>query len=179
MGRRFRHRFAEPEPEEHRINHRIRISQIRVIDAGGEQLGIMTPDEGRAIAREQGLDLVEVAPDVRPPVCRIMDYGKFKYQRAKKTTKRSVSEIKTVQLRPKTGEHDLNTKLGRALEFLERGDKVRLVMRLRGREQAYPQRWIALLHGHYEQRFAEVSQIASAPSRQGRAITMLLEPNPT
>ncbi len=179
MGRRFRHRFAEPTEDEYRVNHRIRFPEIRVIGPNGDQLGVMSPDEGRDIAREAGLDLVEVAPNARPPVCRVMDYGKFKYDRAKRATAASGPEVKTVQIRPKTDDHDLGTKLKRAVKFLERGDKVRLVMRMRGREQAYPERWTALMHEHFEEWLQHIGQIATPPSRQGRMISMLVEPSST
>ncbi|MCB9787598.1 MAG: translation initiation factor IF-3 [Deltaproteobacteria bacterium] len=178
MGRHYRNRIAAPEPDQHRINHHIRISHIRLIGPDGEQLGIVSSDEGRAVARQHGQDLVEVAPDVRPPVCRIMDYGKYKYDQAKRATKSATTDVKTVQLRPKTDDHDLDTKLRRALKFLGRGDKVRLVMRMRGREQAYPQRWIGLLREHFKRHLASSAKIASPPSCQGRTITMLIEPDP-
>jgi len=177
MGRRIRGP-VRPERPEHRVNHRIRIPTIRVVDIDGSVLGTMSPDEGRALARERGLDLVEVAPKSRPPVCRIMDYGKFKYERSKQEKKSaSGPTLKTVQLRPKTDDHDLATKLNRARRFLERGDKVRLVMRMRGRERGYPQRWVDMMHEHFEEHLSDIASIAGRPSHQGRAITMLLEPD--
>jgi len=177
MGRRFHRGPIQPEQEEHRVNRRIRFPEVRVIGPEGDQLGVMSPDEGRDHAAEFGLDLVEVAPNARPPVCRIMDYGKYKYDKSKRMTASAAPEVKTVQLRPKTDEHDLKFKLERARKFLERGDKVRLVMRMRGREQAYPERWTALMHEHYKTWLGECSQIASAPLRQGRTISMLVEPS--
>lgn len=175
MGRRFRGP-VRPERPEHRVNHRIRISPIRVVDEDGTVLGTMTAEDGRAIAKEKGLDLVEVSPNVRPPVCRVMDYGKFKYERSKASTKTSGPTVKTVQLRPKTDDHDLETKLSRARRFLERGDKVRLVMRMRGRERGYPERWVRMLHEHVDEHLSDVASIGSRPAQQGRAITMMLEP---
>ena len=161
----------------HRVNRDIRISSIRVIGAEGEQLGIMSPHQAREMAAENGLDLVEVAPTAQPPVCRIMDYGKFRYENAKKAqaSRTATPQLKTVQLRPKTDDHDLQTKLARARKFLERGDKVRLIMRLRGREQAFIDRWITKLREHVGT-MSDVCRIASEPSRQGRQILMLLEP---
>ncbi|PIE19902.1 MAG: translation initiation factor IF-3 [Proteobacteria bacterium] len=178
MGRRSRN-FEPPEKPKHRINRAIRFPQIRVIGADGDQLGVMHPDEARDLAAQAGLDLVEVAPLARPPVCKIMDYGKFKYLEAKKLAKNksSTPEVKTVQMRPKTDDHDLDTKLKRAAKFLDRGDKVRFVMRLRGREQAYPDRWIAQLLD-YVKSLGDGVRIATAPSRQGRMISMLVEPVP-
>ncbi|MGM0575052.1 MAG: translation initiation factor IF-3 [Myxococcota bacterium] len=162
----------------HRVNKDIKYHELRVIDPEGNQLGLMTPDEGRDKARDFGMDLVEVAPKARPPVCRIMDYGKFKYEQSKKESnnQQDTPEIKTVQMRPKTDDHDLNTKLKRAQRFLKRGDKVKLVMRMRGRERAYANRWIDLLNEHFDEMLAEHGEIASKPDRQGRVITMLVEP---
>jgi translation initiation factor IF-3 len=176
---RFHRGNAYPTAPEHRINGRIRIPEIRVIAADGEPLGIMHPDEARKLAREQELDLVEVSPNVRPPVCRLMDYGKFKYEKKKQraATKSASSCMKIVQMRPKTDDHDLNTKLERARGFLKRGDKVKIVMRLRGRENAYPERWTTMMREYYEESLAGVARMASRPSMQGRAISMVVEPN--
>lgn len=176
MGRRFRGRVRPNKPE-HRINHRIRFPQIRVIDPEGNALGVMSPDEGRDKAREHGLDLVEVSPNARPPVCKIMDYGKFKYERSKaKSNKSNGPSLKTVQVRPKTDTHDLETKLQRARKFLKRGDKVKLVMRLRGRERGYPQRWITMMGDHFRDHLADIAKITSRPTQQGRMISMMVEP---
>ncbi len=180
MGRRFHGRRIEPEEGRHRVNRRIRASFIRVIDHDGEQLGVMTPDDARERAATVGLDLVEVAPNARPPVCKIMDYGKFKYQEAKKASASSSrsSELKTVQFRPKTDGHDLETKLKRARKFLERGDKVKMVMRMRGREQAHHDRWIDMMM-KYVEGLSDVGRLGSRPSPQGRTITLMIEPVPT
>ncbi len=166
-----------PEAPSHRINHRIRISPIRVIDEDGTALGIMSADEGRTAASERNLDLVEVSPNVRPPVCRIMDYGKYRYEQSKKkAANRSARvSIKTVQLRPKTDDHDLQTKLRKAEEFLADGNPVRLVMRMRGRERAYTERWVSALNEVIEGIDHEI--VVKAPSRpEGRSITALVEP---
>ncbi len=177
MGLKFRRGPIRPERPEHRINQRIRFPQIRVIDAGGEALGVMSPDEGRAVAREAGLDLVEVAPNARPPVCKVMDYGKFKYERSKRSSKNSSTPtVKTVQLRPKTDTHDLEVKLGQARKFLKRGDKVKVVMRLRGRERAFIDRATNILFARVEEGLSEVGRIASRPAHQGRLITLMVEP---
>ena len=178
MGRRFRG-AVRPNKPEHRVNHRIRFPQIRVVDPDGSVLGVMSPEEGRAKALDYGLDLVEMAPNARPPVCRIMDYGKFKYEqsKAKSAKKNDGPQLKTVQMRPKTDTHDLETKLNRARRFLERGDKVKLVMRLRGRERGYPQRWVQMMHEHVQEHLSDVADVASRPAQQGRMISMLLEPS--
>ena len=175
---RFHRGNTFPAAPEHRVNGRIRIPEVRVIDANGEALGVMPTDDARRLAREQELDLVEVSPNVRPPVCRLMDYGKFKYEKKKQrsATKSASSSMKIVQMRPKTDDHDLNTKLNRARGFLQRGDKVKIVMRLRGRENAYPERWTAMMREYYESSLAEVARVASRPSYQGRAISMVVEP---
>ncbi|HJL04652.1 MAG TPA: translation initiation factor IF-3 [Polyangiaceae bacterium LLY-WYZ-15_(1-7)] len=180
MGRRFRGRVRPNKPE-HRVNHRIRFPKIRVIDPDGNMIGVMSPDEGRAKAKEFGLDLVEVSPQARPPVCKIMDYGKFKYEKskAKSAAKSSTPTMKTVQMRPKTDDHDLETKLRRARKFLKRGDKVRIVMRMRGRERGYPQRWIEMLQETYQESLANLGRIASKPTQQGRVIAMVVEPTTT
>lgn len=177
MGRRFRGK-VRPERPEHRVNRHIRFPQIRVISPEGEALGVMSPDEGRAEAKKHGMDLVEVSPHARPPVCRIMDYGKFKYEKKKQrsASKSSQPTVKTVQMRPKTDDHDLETKLSRARRFLERGDKVKLVMRMRGRERAYPERWIEMMREHFHGALANFGRIASKPAQQGRVISMVVEP---
>ena len=127
--------------ERRRINEQIRISQIMVIDDDGEQLGVMHPDDARRIAREKGMDLVEVAPNARPPVCRIMDYGRFKYEQRKRSKKQHQIQTKMIKMRPKTDPHDLETKLRHARRFLEGGDRVRFVVRMRGRERSVTDRW--------------------------------------
>ena len=176
MGRRFRRGPVRPERPEHRVNHRIRFPQIRVIAPDGEALGVMSPEEGRAEAKKHGMDLVEVAPSARPPVCKIMDYGKFKYERSKAQKKSTGPSVKTVQVRPKTDTHDLETKLARARKFLKRGDKVKLVMRMRGRERGYPQRWVEMMGDHFREHLADIGQIVSRPTQQGRMISMMVEP---
>ena len=141
-------------------------------------LGVMSPDEGREHARRHNLDLVEVSPNARPPVCKIMDYGKFKYERskAKSAAKSQTSSLKTVQLRPKTDDHDLDTKIRRTKKFLEAGNKVRMVLRMRGRENGYPQRWVTMLKDLYHESLVNFARITSSPTQQGRTITMVLEP---
>ncbi|MHC4925626.1 MAG: translation initiation factor IF-3, partial [Planctomycetota bacterium] len=131
-----------PKPvNEPRINERIRIREVRLIAQDGRQMGVVPTEEAQRLAREAGLDLVEVSSDARPPVAKIMDYGKYKYERKKQQTeskkKAHTVQIKEVRLRPKTGEHDFNVKLSRARRFLEAGDKVQVVLMFRGRELAH------------------------------------------
>ena len=174
-----RRRFRRPvQPEfEHRLNERIRARTIRVVDDEGNMLGVMTPDRGRLIARGRGLDLVEVAPEARPPVCRVMDYGKYRYARAQreKASKKRATALKVVQLRPKTDTHDLETKMKRVRRFIERGDRVRLVMRLRGRERGVTDRWVRMLRGLVAD-LGDAVKVVSAPRAEGRTLSMTLEP---
>jgi len=123
-----------------RVNNQIKLSQIRLIDENGQNLGIVETDKALEIAREKGLDLIEIAPNVRPPVCRIMDYGKYQYQKSREErqqkTKQKKIEIKGVRNRLRTGQHDLEVKVKQANKFLDRGHKVKIEMILRGREKA-------------------------------------------
>lgn len=172
--RRRRSRSSK-QSDSFRVNHQIRISRIRVIGPDGDQLGIMSPDEGRTIAKDHGLDLVEVAPKARPPVCRVMDYGKFRYQQSKKQTSSKKTQLKTIRLRPKTDSHDLNTKVRKALQMLDNGNPVRLVMRMRGRERAHVPRWIDKMHEVVEE-FGDAANVTGRPKKEGRTITVTLEP---
>jgi translation initiation factor IF-3 len=143
-------------------------------------MGIMAPDEAREKAEEEGLDLVEVAPDADPPVCKIMDYGKFKYQQSKKKKKSSDNvSLKTLRMRPKTEQHDLNTKLNRAKKFLEKGNQVRFVMQMRGRERQFTDRWVEqlgeILDDLQEDMDREI-RVVSEPQSQGWQITATVEP---
>jgi translation initiation factor IF-3 len=157
------------------VNREIRFAQILVIGPEGEQLGIMSPDEGRDYANERGLDLVEVAPESRPPVCRVMDYGKYKYELSKKAKPQKTAKLKTIKLRPKTDGHDLKTKFNQARKFLSEGDRVRFVMRLRGREAAYKDRWCTLLRKELEE-LLDASTISLMPQAEGRAVVAQLDP---
>ena len=119
-----------------RTNEQIRIHQVRLINEQNEQIGIVETNDALRLAREAGMDLVEVAPTERPPVCRIMDYGKFKYHIKKKARKHQEQTLKEVRMRPKTDNHDRTIKINRALRFLSRGCKVQFTMQFRGRERA-------------------------------------------
>ncbi|MCA1659582.1 MAG: translation initiation factor IF-3 [Verrucomicrobiaceae bacterium] len=126
-----------------RINERIRVREIRVIDDTGEQLGIMPPPQALAIARQKGLDLVEISPTAMPPVCRIMDYGKYQYQEQKRSREakrhQHVVEVKEIKFRPKVDEHDYDFKKNHIARFIEDGDKVKATIFFRGREMAHPE----------------------------------------
>ena len=129
------------QAEDHRINFKIRCPEVRLIGDDGEQLGIMPTNDARKIAEDKGLDLVEVAPNAKPPVCKIMDYGKFKYREQKKERaakkKRTETETKELRIRYRTDKGDLQTKLKQARSFIENGDKVKFSMRFKGREAMY------------------------------------------
>ena len=132
-----------------RTNERIRVREVRLIGAGGEQVGIVPAFKALEAAREQGLDLVEVSPDARPPVCKILDYGKYKYEHEKREKearkKQHIVVVKEIKIRPKIGEHDLEVKLKHVKEFFLEGDRVRLVITFRGREMAHQELGRAIL----------------------------------
>jgi translation initiation factor IF-3 len=160
-----------------RINEQIRISPIRVVAADGEQLGIIPTEEALSRALEENLDLVEVAPNERPPVCRIMDYGKFKYQQKKRQHKSHAHQAKNkeIRVRPKTGQHDLEVKINRARAFLEHRDKVIVSVIFRGREMAHVdegQRVMNELIGGV----GDIAKVESGPSRHGKRIVCTLAP---
>jgi translation initiation factor IF-3 len=158
------------------MNERIRVREVRLIDAEGRQVGIVVTEEARRMATEAGKDLVEVAPDARPPVCKIMDYGKFKYEQRKKThsgKKVHHAKLKEVRLRPKTEQHDYEVKLRHAKEFLAKGDKVQICLMFRGREIVHKDRGEALL-----QRFitdlADLAKVERSGPYEGKRMTVLL-----
>lgn len=162
---------------QYRINHQIRIAQILVIGPDGDKLGVMSPDEARNIAADHGLDLVEVAPTAKPPVCRIMDFGKFRYEQAKKASasKSARVDLKELRLRPKTDDHDMETMVRKAKSFIAHGDRVRLVMRLRGREQSHAELWLTKLE-EVVALFKDCAQVAQAARIEGKMITATIEP---
>jgi len=171
--------FVEDRPIEksQRINEQIRISPIRVIGADGSQLGVIPTEQAIALAREAELDLVEVAPTERPPVCRIMDFGKFKYQQNKRLHKNHThqTKIKEIRLRPKTDSHDLLTKVTHAREFLADKDKVQISVVFRGREAAHMDEGRKVLQKMIEA-LSDVSKIESPPSTMGKRIFCTLTP---
>jgi translation initiation factor IF-3 len=148
-----------------------------VISNDGKQLGIISTDEALGVAREAGLDLVEVAPNERPPVCRVMDYGKFKYQQSKKHHQGKVHHTKTkeIRLRPKTGQHDIDFKVKQARTFLESKDKVQVSVVFRGREIVHVDEGRRVMAGVIDQ-LSELGKIEIPPSQQGRRIVCTLAP---
>ena len=160
-----------------RINEQIRTSPVRVISGTGAQLGILPVDEALAQARAVNLDLVEVAPNERPPVCRIMDFGKFKYQQKKRQHKAHTRQIKVkeIRVRPKTGDNDILVKVGRAREFLSHKDKVLVSVMFRGRELAHVEEGRRVITSMLQQ-LEDCSRVESPPSQQGRRIVCTLAP---
>ena len=164
-----------------RINERIRVPQVRLIGDDGEQVGVLTVREALALAQSRGLDLVEESPTARPPVCRIMDYGKFKYEqnrRARKAKKKQhVTQLKEVKMRPKIESHDYGFKMDHAREFLKERDKVKFTVTFRGREMAHQD----IGHKLIQKIIAELAELATVetPARsEGRTLTMVMMPKP-
>jgi translation initiation factor IF-3 len=164
-----------------RVNERIRAREVRLIDAEGKQAGVVQFRDALQMAKDAGLDLIEVAPNANPPVCRIMDFGKFKYEQAKREKeaqkKSKQSELCLIRVRPNIDDHDFIVKLKHARRFLEEGDKVRVIVVFKSREITHPEFGRALL-----QRFVEgvtdVAIIEKAPSMEGRQMTLMLAPKP-
>jgi translation initiation factor IF-3 len=175
--RRFDQRPQEPTT---RINDAIRVPQVRLIGADGEQIGIKSTDEALKYAWDANLDLVEVAPDAKPPVCRVMDYSKYKYeqeQKAKLARKhQSTITIKEIKLRPKIDPHDYATKKGHVIRFLKNRDKVKVTIMFRGREMTHPERGRVLLLRLAEE-VQDLGIVESAPLQDGRNMVMMLAPH--
>lgn len=150
-----------------------------VIGAEGEQLGVMSPEDGFKLAQQAELDLVEVAPQAKPPVCRIMDFSKYKYEQEKKEKearkKQHATHLKEIRLKPKIGDHDYQVKLGFAKKFLGRGDKVKVTLIFRGREMAHPELGTKVLE-RLKADIIDVGLIEKPPLREGRAIIMIVGP---
>ncbi len=174
-------RFDRRRPEAGlRINHRIRVPEIRVI-LEEEQLGIMPTHEALRLAEEKGLDLVEISPRAFPPVCRIMDYGKYKYEEAKKKQqarkRASTVETKEIKFRPKTEGHDMDFKVKHIRRFLEGGNKVRLAVVFRGREITHPKTGMNVLNRVVEL-CADIATVEATPNMEGRRMIMVIAPKP-
>ena len=159
------------------INEQIRDKEIRLIGENGEQLGIMSAREAMKLAEEAELDLVKIAPTAKPPVCKIIDYGKYRYELARKEKearkKQKVVEIKEIRLSPNIDSNDLNTKMNAAKKFLSKGDKVKITLRFRGREMAHVQSSKQILDV-FSERMADVAVVDKAPKMEGRSMTMFL-----
>ncbi|GAB4264250.1 MAG: translation initiation factor IF-3 [Deferrisoma sp.] len=159
----------------------IRVREVRTIGPDGSQLGILPIERALALAEEMDMDLVEVAPQARPPVCKIMDYGRYKYHQAKKAQearKRQVqTQVKEVKVRPKTDEHDFQVKLKKVREFLDEGHKVKVTVMFRGREVTLPERGLQQLQRMVEE-LGDEAKVEQAPRMEGRNMFMLLSPPP-
>ncbi len=180
MRRRRSRAPFEPDRKGPKVNDRIRAPRVLVIDETGRKLGEFLTEDAIRVARERGLDLIEVAPNARPPVCKFGDYGKMKYEKKKKDAeakkKQAVVSIKEVKLRPKTDGHDLQVKLKHARKFLERGDKVKITIRFRGREMAHRnignERVMMIA-----KELQDIAIIEQRPSMEGRQMFAILAPS--
>lgn len=159
------------------INEQIRDKEVRVVGADGEQLGIMSAREAYALAREAELDLVKIAPTAKPPVCKIIDYGKYRYELARREKeakkKQKVIDIKEVRLSPNIEDNDLNTKVNAARKFITKGDKVKVTLRFRGREMAHMQSSKQILDV-FAEKLSDVAVIEKPAKLEGRSIIMIL-----
>ncbi|MEW6721543.1 MAG: translation initiation factor IF-3 [Thermodesulfobacteriota bacterium] len=166
--------------KESRINEQIAVPEVRLVGAEGEQLGVVNIQEALQKARAADLDLVEVAPMASPPVCRIMDYGKFKYIMSKREQearkKQTVIQVKEIKVRPKTEEHDINTKLKHIRRFLEDGDKVKVTVRFRGRELAYASQSGFEVLKNIVDSISDIAKVESPPKMEGKTMMTIVAP---
>ncbi len=164
-----------------RINEAIRAREVRVITADGEQLGVMSGRAAQQAAAERHLDLVEIAPNAKPPVCKIMDYGKFRYEQQKREKearkKQKTFDIKEVKLRPGIEDHDFNVKFKNAVRFLEDGDKVKVTIMFRGRELSHPELGEVLLN-KMAQQLKDIAVVERVPKLEGKNMIMIVAPKP-
>jgi translation initiation factor IF-3 len=178
VPRRFDRRPPERDPT--RINERIRVPEVRLIGEDGEQIGLMKIDDALRYAQERDLDLVEVAPEAKPPVCRVLDYSKYKYEQAQKQKQARKHQqqitIREIKFRPKIAQHDYDTKKGHVERFLRHRDKVKVTIMFRGREVTHPERGVAILDRLAEE-LAEFAIVEQRPLQDGRNMTMMLGPS--
>ncbi len=178
VPRRFDRR--PPERDSTRVNERIRVPEVRLIDDTGNQIGVMRTPDALRYAQERDLDLVEVAPDARPPVCRVLDYSKYKYEQAQKVKQARKHQqqitIREIKFRPKIAENDYNTKKGHVERFLRHKDKVKITIMFRGREVTHPERGVMILDRLAEE-LSELAVIEQRPIQDGRNMTMMLGPS--
>jgi translation initiation factor IF-3 len=169
-----------PERDQTRINERIRVPEVRLIDETGQQVGIIPTREALRVAQEKDLDLVEVAADAKPPVCRILDYSKYKYeqiqkQKAARKHQQQIN-VREIKFRPKIAQHDYDTKKGHVMRFLKARDKVKVTIMFRGREMAHPERGEMILNRLAEE-LGELAVVEQRPQQDGRNMTMMLAPS--
>jgi translation initiation factor IF-3 len=172
--------MAAPVREDYRINEQIDVPEVRLIDDAGEMLGVVSLREAQSRADDLGLDLVEVSPTAQPPVCKILDYGKFKYEAQKKANaarkKQRVIEVKEIKMRPSIDDNDYNIKMRKIFSFLEEGDKVKVTMRFRGRELAHQDIAMRVLTRVRDQ-VGELAKIEQFPRMEGRQMVMVMAPS--
>lgn len=170
---------APPSAKGPRVNDMIDAPKVLLIDDAGENRGVITPQEAREIARERGFDLVEVSPHVDPPVCKLLDYGRFKYEAQKKASearkKQKTVEIKEIKLRPNIDKHDYDVKMRSIFRFFEAGDKVKVTLRFRGREMAHQDLGMKVLDRVREDT-VEIAKVEQFPQMEGRQMIMVLAP---
>lgn len=170
-------RGGDNRPRETRVNERIRAREVRVIDEDGQMLGVMTPMAALAMARERNLDLVEVSPMAVPPVCKILDWGRYKYEQSKKESEarkhQKVTQLKEIRMRPRTDDHDVEVKVRKIQEFLSEGDKVKVSVTFRGREMAHPELGRTLLE-QIVQELKTSATIERPPIMEGKMISMIV-----
>ncbi len=163
-----------------RVNDQIRAENVRLIDAEGNMVGVVALDDALKAAEDAGLDLVEISPNAEPPVCKVLDHGKYKYEQQKKAAearkKQKTVDVKEVKLRPGIEEHDYGVKMRNARRFLEAGDKVKVTMRFRGREMAHQHLGLELLHKMKDE-LADIGKIELEPKVEGRQMIMVLAPD--
>jgi translation initiation factor IF-3 len=178
VPRRFDRR--PPERDTTRINERIRVPEVRVIDDEGNQVGVMKTPDALTFAQERDLDLVEVAPEARPPVCRVLDYSKYKYEQAQKIKQAKKHQqqitVREIKFRPKIAEHDYDTKKHHVERFLKHKDKVKVTIMFRGREVTHPERGTMILDRLAEE-LAEIGVVEQRPMQEGRNMTMMMAPS--
>jgi translation initiation factor IF-3 len=178
VPRRFDRR--PPERDTTRINERIRVPEVRLIDDQGQQVGVLKTADALAFAQERELDLVEVAPEARPPVCRVLDYSKYKYEQAQKVKQARKHQqqitVREIKFRPKIAEHDYDTKKHHVERFLKHKDKVKVTIMFRGREVTHPERGTAILDRLAEE-LADLGVVEQRPMQEGRNMTMMMAPS--
>jgi translation initiation factor IF-3 len=178
VPRRFDRR--PPERDTTRINERIRVPEVRLIDDQGQQIGVLKTADALAFAQERDLDLVEVAPEARPPVCRVLDYSKYKYEQAQKVKQARKHQqqitVREIKFRPKIAEHDYDTKKHHVERFLKHKDKVKITIMFRGREVTHPERGTAILDRLAEE-LSDLGVVEQRPMQEGRNMTMMMAPS--
>jgi translation initiation factor IF-3 len=169
-----------PERDPTRINERIRVPEVRLIDENGQQVGIMRTQDAMRMAHDRDLDLVEVAPDAKPPVTRILDYSKYKYEQVQKQKAARKHQqqinVREIKFRPKIAQHDYDTKKGHVVRFLKGRDKVKVTIMFRGREMAHPERGEMILNRLAEE-LGDLAVVEQRPQQDGRNMTMMLAPH--